>query len=95
MESQYLLNNVSAICEKCNGTGKWQYDDIHITVCDKCCKHDKGWWELTEAHGGYIAGGDNGCCLAGCGMRRRDYLKQLNKQTREAAMVVPTATIVV
>ena len=50
-------------CEKCNDTGWFQYDHNHSTVCDRCCKHDKGWWLLTAAYGN--AG--KWCCGAGCG----------------------------
>jgi hypothetical protein len=37
----------------------------------------KGWWELTENHAGYLVGADNGCCRAGCGKLRRE-LHQAN-----------------
>jgi hypothetical protein len=61
-------------CKKCNGEGWYFYDHNHSTICDQCCTHDKGWWDLTkELHGSlYIDGGDNGCCLNGCGTMRRD-----------------------
>ena len=50
-------------CKKCHDTGWYGYGDNHATVCDKCCKHDQGFWFLTEHY--YMAG--NWCCLAGCG----------------------------
>jgi len=52
-------------CKKCKGTGWYQYDDNHSTVCDECCKHNKGYWLLTKEYG------DAGkwCCLAGCGKK--------------------------
>jgi hypothetical protein len=54
-------------CEKCGGTGWYtppnQRGTVHGYVCDACCKHDKGRWQLTEDYG------DAGkwCCKAGCG----------------------------
>ena len=59
-------------CKKCNGTGYRHYDHNHMKVCEFCCKHDKGWWDLSPMHYGYIAGGENGCCKAGCGTLLRD-----------------------
>jgi len=61
-------------CKKCQGTGWYKYDHNHSTVCDLCCQHDQGWWDLSKEHHGssYIDGGDNGCCKAGCGTMRRD-----------------------
>lgn len=59
-------------CPKCHGTGWRQYDHNHAQVCAACCKHDQGWWELTEHYHGYEEGKDNACCKAGCGTRRRD-----------------------
>lgn len=53
-------------------TGWYAYDHNHRTVCDSCCKHDKGWWQLTEIFGSYLEGADNSCCKAGCGMMKRD-----------------------
>lgn len=62
------------ICEKCNDTGWFQYIHDYKQVCDACCKHDGGWWELSkEFHGSsYIDGADNMCCKLGCGTMRRD-----------------------
>ena len=61
-------------CQKCNGTGWYKYDHDHSTICNQCCLHNKGWWNLTkEFHGShYIDGEDNACCKAGCGTMRRD-----------------------
>jgi len=59
-------------CPKCGGTGWYSYDHNHTAVCNKCCKHDKGWWELTSGYAGYMDGEDNACCSAGCGTMRRD-----------------------
>jgi hypothetical protein len=50
-------------CKKCNDTGWFQYDHNHSTVCNACCKHDKGFWLLTEHYGN--AG--KWCCMGGCG----------------------------
>ncbi len=51
-------------CTKCQGTGMYQYDDNHSTVCNECCPHNKGYWLLEEHYGD-----NNGrwCCLVGCG----------------------------
>ncbi len=59
-------------CKKCNGTGSYMYDHNHSQVCDACCPHDQGWWELSECYVGYVEGLDNFCCKAGCGTMRRD-----------------------
>jgi len=59
-------------CSKCHDTGWYMYDEIHSKPCEKCCKHDQGWWELTPSHAGYIEDGDNRCCKAGCGTLYRD-----------------------
>lgn len=59
-------------CAKCNGAGSYYYDENHAKPCEVCCAHDQGWWQLTEAHKGYVAGADNACCLAGCGQMRRE-----------------------
>jgi hypothetical protein len=50
-------------CEKCNGTGRYMYDENHIKPCEVCCTHPDGWWKL-ESHGE-----DNGkyACKKGCG----------------------------
>lgn len=55
--------NANPDCPKCKGTGRFNYDHNHGTICDKCCKHNMGWWKLTEgfSHPGWW------CCLAGCG----------------------------
>lgn len=59
-------------CKKCNDTGWYPYDHNHSKVCNVCCKHDQGWWELTEHYAKYEEGKDNACCKAGCGTMRRD-----------------------
>lgn len=63
-------------CKKCNDTGWYQYDHNHAKVCEACCKHDRGWWQLGEHHAGYKAGEDNLCCDAGCGTLRRDLIRK-------------------
>ena len=59
--------NAESECLKCHGTGSYQYSTRgtpHFTICDRCCKHDKGFWYLQKYYGH-----NNGkwCCLAGCG----------------------------
>jgi hypothetical protein len=57
--------NAEPNCPKCNGTGVYRRDDRHIAICDLCCKHNQGWWQLEGAYGA-----DNGkwACKAGCGV---------------------------
>lgn len=52
-------------CPKCDGTGIYQCSDRQLAVCDLCCKHNRGWWQLEGAYGI-----DNGrwACKAGCGV---------------------------
>lgn len=57
--------NADPACPKCHGTGIIQRDDRHVAICDACCKHNQGWWQLEGAYGA-----DNGrwACKAGCGI---------------------------
>lgn len=55
------------VCVKCHGTGWFNYDDNHATVCNACCTHDKGRWLLTHQYAGYKKGHFCLCCLNGCG----------------------------
>jgi hypothetical protein len=57
--------NADPDCKKCQGTGVYQRDDQHLAICDLCCKHNQGWWQLEGAYGQ-----DNGrwACKAGCGV---------------------------
>ena len=73
-------------CKKCNDTGWYMYDHNHSTICDICCKHDKGWFNVSEHQHGYIPDSDNACCLAGCGVMRRDIVKGKDL-TLEAAII--------
>jgi hypothetical protein len=57
--------NAKPDCPTCHGTGRFAYDHNHTTICRRCCLHNMGWWQLTEAHGAENAG--KWCCLAGCG----------------------------
>ena len=56
--------NAKPDCVRCHGTGSYMYDHNHGTICNLCCQHNMGWWELGEGHGN-----DAGklCCKAGCG----------------------------
>lgn len=63
-------------CPLCGGARWYPYGEHQSKPCERCCDHASGWWELTEHHAGYIAGADNGCCLAGCGQLRRDLAPQ-------------------
>lgn len=53
-------------CPKCGGTGTYMYDHNHSTICDLCCRHDLGWWQLQKYYG--INNG-RWCCRAGCGYK--------------------------
>ena len=57
--------NAEAGCVKCGGAGVYRLGEEQLAVCDRCCKHNQGWWLL---EGGY--GADNGrwACKMGCGM---------------------------
>jgi hypothetical protein len=57
--------NADPGCVKCDGTGVYQCGVGQLSVCDLCCKHNQGWWQLEGAYGA-----DNGrwACKAGCGV---------------------------
>ncbi len=67
-------------CKKCNGEGSYMYSHNHGKICEYCCTHDKGWWELTEDFSGYEEGGNNNCCRKGCGMMQRDVIEELKNK---------------
>ena len=52
-------------CQRCRGTGKWQYDENHAQPCPDCCTHSAGVWMLTFEYGDAGAW----CCKAGCGTK--------------------------
>jgi hypothetical protein len=56
--------NADRDCPKCDGTGIYRVGDQNVAICDLCCKHNQGWWQLEGAYGP-----DNGrwACKAGCG----------------------------
>ncbi len=62
-QSHSVNAGAASECPKCQGVGWYRYDEIHSTVCDLCCKHDQGWFQLSEHYGS-----NNGkwCCKA-CG----------------------------
>lgn len=60
----HARQNANRDCPKCHGTGMYQYDHNHITICNLCCRHDRGWWQLAEHYG---ANNGKWCCRAGCG----------------------------
>lgn len=72
----------SKTCPKCESTGWYHYDENHAKMCEHCCKHDNGWWEISDKFTGYIEGADNRCCNAGCGVMYRD-LKNKEGQVDE------------
>ena len=57
-------------CAKCGGTGLYQYDHNHSTICPDCCTHSEGVWWLTEhylPYGKPTEGMPRWCCTRGCG----------------------------
>lgn len=60
---EHAARNARPDCPKCGGIGSYMYDDIHSTICNLCCKHDQGWWQLGELH----SHPGKWCCKAGCG----------------------------
>ena len=66
MKKPLPLKHGKPDCPRCHGTGWWAYDHNHSQPCLRCCKHDQGFWALTEHYAGY-AEGDRWCCSSGCG----------------------------
>jgi hypothetical protein len=56
--------NADRDCPVCHGAGVYRYSDRNMAICDLCCKHNQGWWQLEGAYGP-----DNGrwACKVGCG----------------------------
>ena len=56
--------NADRECRKCNGSGVYHLQQKRLAICDRCCKHNQGWWLLEGSYGP-----DNGrwACKAGCG----------------------------
>lgn len=67
---EHAKQNAKPDCHLCHGTGSYMYDHNHGTICNLCCKHDLGYWLLTEGYNGYRAGVDTWCCSAGCGHKK-------------------------
>ncbi len=57
--------NANRDCPTCRGAGIYRYSDRSTAICDACCKHNQGWWQLEGAYGA-----DNGrwACKVGCGV---------------------------
>jgi hypothetical protein len=57
--------NADRDCPICHGAGVYRYSDRNMAICDLCCKHNQGWWQLEGAYGP-----DNGrwACKVGCGV---------------------------
>lgn len=78
---EHAAQNASPDCPKCKGTGSYQYSTHgtpHFTICNLCCKHDRGWWLLEEYYGA-----DNGkwCCKAGCGKTEKENPSEEQSKT--------------
>jgi hypothetical protein len=67
---EHAAANARADCPKCHGTGEYMYDHNHGTICNECCRHDRGWWLLTQGYSGWREGRETWCCVAGCGTKR-------------------------
>lgn len=87
---------MKAHCPRCGGKGWYMYDENHGKPCEGCCQHAKGWFNLTIHHAGYIKGGDNGCCKAGCGSLRRERckMKPLSKAQQDLFIAMKRGMIV-
>lgn len=59
-------------CLKCKDTGWYAYDHNHSKICESCCKHDQGFWQLKEHYGDK---NDKWCCKAGCGYTQDNQSK--------------------
>lgn len=57
--------NADPGCTRCGGTGVCPCDEGQLRICDRCCKHNQGWWQLESAYG---ADSGRWACKAGCGV---------------------------
>jgi len=60
--------NARSDCLQCHGAGAYMYDHNHGTICNQCCRHNMGWWQLSERH----SQPGMWCCKAGCEFVRAD-----------------------
>jgi hypothetical protein len=67
-------------CKTCGGSGFFYYDENHAMICQNCCNHTNGFWEVSKIYhpSKHIEGGDNGCCRQ-CGMMRRDIKQEVTQ----------------
>lgn len=61
---QHAQSNANKDCPKCKGKGAYMYDHNHGKICELCCRHNRGWFQLTKGHGDKAG---LWCCKAGCG----------------------------
>lgn len=61
---EHAKANPNPDCPQCHGKGVYMYDHNHETICDLCCKHDRGYFQLKSY---YDALNGKWCCRAGCG----------------------------
>lgn len=69
--------NAKPDCPRCHGSGLYQDNPLHGTICALCCRHNMGWWQLTALHG-VLAG--EWCCRAGCGALERQVFEAWRSQ---------------
>jgi hypothetical protein len=56
--------NANPACVHCKGAGVYRISERTLAICNACCPHNQGWWQLEGFYGS-----DNGrwACKAGCG----------------------------
>lgn len=54
-------------CTKCNSTGHYHYDEHHAKICEICCLHSQGRWEIPYGTAGHRPGKKTWACSTGCG----------------------------
>lgn len=77
-------------CGKCGGAGWYRYDHNHSKLCEQCCPHAEGVWQLSEH---YLALNGRWCCLQGCGTTWRtkdDYASRVCFGTNTAEVDAPS-----
>lgn len=82
------------VCSACHGLGFIEIDFEKYQPCSACCPHDKGFFELTEAHG--IQNKGKLCCRNGCGFMKgplMEYELVIKADANDANYVTSTNTV--